>query len=151
MPRPRVSSVQKETGMTNQNGNPESPLHRVVKGIQEVMLTQLEEDSPGARKIIEDLESEVTQLIESYDRDCLTEIHALRLVDWILHDLEHRDFPMMTKARALVLETYHMVLRLLVEDYEGARERWYKRHETKEELRGVQQKSEGGDPDSGAR
>lgn len=131
--------------MTNGNeSESRNQLASIMKGMKEVMLDALEAEHPGAKQVTLDVESETIQLIESYEELCLTELHALRLMEKICSDLERSEMPMITKLRSMVLDIYNIVFYNLLQNEENL-QRWHRREELKEEIRdGVQHKQTDG-------
>lgn len=118
--------------------------------LRQTMLESYESEWPGSKEIINELDAEVDELIDLYKDNCLTEIHALKLLEAIARDLERPELPGLTKVRTIALDTYNMILQMLLADENDSRERWHKRHQLKEELRsGLQSEQESGHEDSG--
>ncbi len=116
------------------NGNQRDPAFvTMMKGLKEMILEELETKFPGTKKISEEIESEVSILFNQYREGATTEIHALRLVNLIMVDLESLQLIPIQRAAGNLLEAEEILFRHLISE-ESVREAWNNREALRAEL-----------------
>jgi len=116
------------------NGNQRDPAFvTMMKGLKGMILEDLEKKFPGTKKISEEIESEVQVLFDQYREGATTEIHALRLVNLIMVDLEQLQLIPIQRARGNLLEAEEILFRHLITE-PSVRESWDNREALRAEL-----------------
>ena len=116
------------------SGNQRDPeFVTMMKGLKEMILEDLEKKFPGTKKISGEIEKEVQILFDQYREGATTEIHALRLVNLIMVDLDQLQLLPIQKARGLLIEAEEILFRHLISQTE-AKEAWENRVELRAEL-----------------
>lgn len=113
------------------NGGQRPPtMADVMTNLREVILADLDQQFPGALRIAKDLDEETKEIFNHYRKNCMTEIHALRIANLIVNDLTTLGVVPIHEARGLLLKAEEMLFRHLITN-EGAKESWAQRHELK--------------------